>query len=306
MTGRPNDPGPAALSTQQVGRPLHSMTGFGRGEADADGVRVVVDVRTANHKGLDIKVRLPRDLAEHEPAVLRMMHAHLQRGRVDVACEVEARGSARAGVDVDAVTALVAEVRSIGAQLGATHGLSEGDLLRAALQLRVDARRPNDCSSALFVAVERALQGVEAARVVEGAALHRILDERLSHIAHLARDLAERAREAPHRAAERLRARTAVLAPEVDPARLAQEIALLADRLDVTEELERLGIHVEHGRRLLDGAEPAGRKLDFLCQELLREANTAGSKLADAAATQLVVELKSEIERVREQAQNVE
>lgn len=147
---------------------------------------------------------------------------------------------------------------------------------------------------------------VDEARAHEGAALARILGERLASIERLAAELGVRAQHAPERAAERLRARLEALRGELDPSSLAHEIVVLADRLDVAEELERLAMHVALGRELLRSEEASGRKLDFLCQELLREANTAGSKLQDAQATRLVVELKSEIERLREQAQNVE
>jgi len=285
---------------------MRGMTGFGRGEVTVGEVRLVVDVRTVNHKGLDLKVRLPRELAALEHAVVRAVRGALQRGRVDVTCELETRGATRAAVDVEAVSDVVREVRRLAAALGASPGLHEGDVLRAALQLRCASPVNEDLEAALLEAVGRALTAVDAARAHEGAALERILDERLNAIARLARELAARAQQAPDRAAERLHARLAALRAELDPLALAQEIAILADRLDVTEELERLVMHVALGRELVHGAEASGRKLDFLCQELLREANTAGSKLQDAQATRLVVELKSEIERLREQAQNVE
>ena len=290
---------------------MRSMTGFGRGELKTDAVRIVVDVRTVNHKGLDVKVRLPREAAQHESAVTRAVQQALQRGRVDVHVEIELADAARSPLDAAALMALVAEVRRVAQELQVAPGLGEGDLLRVALQTRgVAPAATLDDPAPLLHAVGAALSALEAARTQEGTALRRLLGARLDAIAQLTAALRARSQGAPERAAERLRTRLGALlqdsAHNLDAARLAQEVALLADRLDVTEELERLTLHVELGRALLVAAEPAGRKLDFLCQELLREANTAGSKVQDAAATHLVVELKSEIERLREQAQNVE
>lgn len=308
MSGPHHDVAEGASEARPAGvaRSMRGMTGFGRGEVTVGEVRLVVDVRTVNHKGLDLKVRLPRELAQHEHAVVRAVRAALQRGRVDVSCDVETRGATRAAIDGDAVRDFVHEVRRLATDLGAGPGISEGDVLRAALQLRSSAAVTEDLGPALFEAVARALVVVDEARAHEGAALARILGERLASIERLAAELGVRAQHAPERAAERLRARLEALRGELDPSSLAHEIVVLADRLDVAEELERLAMHVALGRELLRSEEASGRKLDFLCQELLREANTAGSKLQDAQATRLVVELKSEIERLREQAQNVE
>lgn len=285
---------------------MRSMTGYGRGVAKRDELQIVVDVKSVNHKGLDVKLRLPRESVAHEAHVLRLVQGAVQRGRIDLTCELETLGAARAALDVEGLSALVGEVRRVGAQLAALPGITEGDLLRAGLQLRQAAPAAGDTAPLLLEAVEKALAALEQSRAREGETLRHVLEERLGAIARLSAELRTRTSDAPQRAADKLTARLRALAVEVDAARLAQEAALLADRLDVTEELERLAMHVELGRSLLAAAEPAGRKLDFLCQELLREANTAGSKVQDAAATHLVVELKSEIERLREQAQNVE
>lgn len=284
---------------------MRSMTGHGRASADSAAGRLVVEVRTVNHKGLDVKVRLPRELAAAERAVTSAVRAALERGRVDVSCELERAHGARVTVDDDALAALVTEVRRVGAALQVLPGITEGDLLRAALSLQRDVAGASE-HDAVVDATARALAELQADRAREGAALARVLEERVARIAALAAALRERADGAPARAAEKLRARLGELAVDLDAARLAQEAAVLADRLDVTEELERLTLHVAHARALLASPEPAGRKLDFLCQELLREANTSGSKLQDAAAAHVVVELKSEIERLREQVQNVE
>ncbi|MBI1948110.1 MAG: YicC family protein [Deltaproteobacteria bacterium] len=285
---------------------MRSMTGYGRGVARRGDLQIVVDVKSVNHKGLDVKVRLPRESAPQEAQVLRLVQSTVQRGRVDVTCEIETLSAARAALDVEGLIALVGEVRRVGEQIAAVPGITEGDLLRAGLQLRHAAPTAADTAPLLLEAVTMALAGLEQSRAREGETLGHLLEERLITIARLSAELRGRAIDAPQRAAERLTARVRALAVEVDAGRLAQEAALLADRLDVTEELERLAMHVELGRSLLAATEPSGRKLDFLCQELLREANTAGSKVQDASATHLVVELKCEIERLREQAQNVE
>ena len=235
---------------------MRSMTGFGRGEAEAAAARISVEVRTVNHKGLDVRARLPRELAGLEPEVQRRTRAALSRGRVTVHVELH-RGSAAPSVSFDAA--------------------------RAAPLLRE-------------------LRAFAAAEGLAPPTLHDLL----AALTHLVQAIAARAGGASDRLRRQLESRLQELQPPVDETRLAQEVAILAERADVTEELDRLGAHLKHCAALLDSGAAVGRKLDFLCQELNREANTVASKCQDAETAHLVVELKANIERLREQVQNAE
>lgn len=285
---------------------MRSMTGFGRAQREVDGVRATCEVKTLNHKGLDVKVRLPREVAALEPALLGKVKAVLERGRVELSVELEA--PAVPPFDAPALLELLAQVRALAATLDVKDDLTAGDVLQAAL---TSVRREGPgielerASRPILLAVDDALAALVESRRVEGDALAVALQGRVAAIDGLREKLVERTADAPRRLAEKLRARIDSAGIEVDPGRLAQEVALLADRADVTEELERLAAHVDQARALVASPSP-GRKLEFLCQELLREANTLGSKCQDAPTAHLVVELKTEIERLREQVQNAE
>jgi uncharacterized protein (TIGR00255 family) len=287
---------------------VRSMTGFGRAHRDVAGLRLVCEVRTLNQKGVDVKVRLPHGASSLEPRITQLVKAAFERGRVEVSFDVQGDAAA---VDVAAVRALVVEARALSAALGVTTDVTGGDVLRAlAGSQRRDTTVDVDAAGpAILDALGAALAACVAARASEGAALARLVEQRLDAVADLREKLRERTKDAPQRLADKLRARldsAKIDAALLDGARLAQEAALLADRVDVSEEIERLGAHVGQGRVLLASSSSPGRKLDFLCQELLREANTLGSKVQDAGAAHLVVELKAEIEKMREQIQNVE
>ena len=279
---------------------LRSMTGFGRAVVDAGDVRIVSEVRSVNHKGLDVKARLPHGAAALEPTVIAAVKGAFERGRVDVAVEVSA--AADSGALAASVRTAVEGARALAASLGVPGDVGAGDVFRALLAHHGE---PEVDVDALGKDIDRAVVAAVAAcaraREDEGRALAAVVAARFDAVGALGVKLRSLLGGAPARLAEKLRARVEAAGIAVDGARLAQEAALLADRVDVAEELDRLHAHVEHGRALA-----SGRKLDFLCQELLREANTIGSKCQDAAAAHLVVELKSEIERLREQVQNIE
>lgn len=285
---------------------MRSMTGFGRSQRDARGIRAAVEVKSVNQKGLDIKVRLPREVAALEAEIVSHVKACVERGRVDVGIDLVSLDAAK--VDSDAVQRLVGQARSLALALDVRADLSVGDLMRAVLSLRGESP-PLDLHAAqpaIMIALDDALGALMEARTSEGRTILAVVEQRLKGVQQLATDLRARTAEAPARLAEKLRQRIEAAGVALDPVRLFQEAALLADRVDVSEELERLAAHVGRGRLLASSSTPAGRQLDFLCQELLREANTLGSKCQDAGAAHLVVELKSEIERLREQVQNIE
>jgi uncharacterized protein (TIGR00255 family) len=291
------------------------MTGFGRAAFQVEGASFEVEVRSTNHRFLDLRVRVPRALAELESELRARVTARFGRGKVDAVIQPPP-GAPRERLQIDLETA--GRYLEAAAALRSRHGLSGslevGELLSLPGVARlVEVELPAEAlQRACFDALDFALERADAMRTAEGVALERELAGRLEGIGALAAALEQRAGAVQDAARERLRRRAEKLAQEtglLDEARLHQEIVLAADRSDVTEELVRLRSHVEQFRAALAEAgpgHPVGRRLDFLLQELGREANTLGAKVADAGAGQLVVELKTELERVREQAQNVE
>jgi uncharacterized protein (TIGR00255 family) len=288
--------------------PLVSMTGYGQ-SAGANGL--AVDVRTVNHRHLDIACRLPRPWAPLEPEVKAAVGRHVRRGRVEVSVRA-AGGSEGAAYRVDAEQAAryVDAVRHLERLTGPTGSLNLAAILALpGVVVSDDASEDADAvHDRLLAALEEALEAAAAMRRDEGAALEKAIRGHLDVIREAVGRLEARRPDAVAEAAGRVKARIEALAAEapVDPARLAQEVALLAERSDVTEELARLGSHLDQFTRALDAPEAVGRTLDFLLVEMNREVNTAGAKCQDAAMAADVVALKGEIEKVREQVQNVE
>ena len=291
---------------------LRSMTGLGRGRASQNGVGFVAEVRTVNHRSLEVKVRLPHGLSGLEGRVTAVVRKHVQRGRVDVRLDLTEGGSTLLAprVDTAAAQATVETLRALGNKLGLYGDLTMHDLVLLLDRIQVQDPPPDleSVGAVVDAALTAAMEDLDTMRRTEGAALHQDMLARVEMLDGLRARLLARAPAAVAESNARLRARVVELAAgvAVDPARLAAECALLADRTDTAEELTRLAGHLDHVRALLRGTEPAGRKLDFLCQELHREANTMASKAQDSAMQAVVVDLKAEIERVREQVQNVE
>jgi uncharacterized protein (TIGR00255 family) len=306
---------------------LRSMTGFGRARTEltqavlgggagaaGTGVAIVVEVRSVNLKGLEVKLRLPRSLLHEEPALIRRVKGSLERGRVDVTIDLQAeRSAAAAVVDVARVAAVIAALQDIAAaHPQVSTSMTGGELLGVP---GVVVRTGDDehaivvddtLMAAVNAAVDEATRNLVRARDEEGTGLTLELRRRRDSIARLVDEVAGRTASAVADKQAKLRERLGVLLGEhLEPGRLVAELALMAERLDITEELARLRLHLEQLDQLLQTA-GSGRRIDFLCQEFLREANTVASKCADATTAHLVVELKAEIERLREQAQNVE
>jgi uncharacterized protein (TIGR00255 family) len=285
------------------------MTGFGRGSADAGERRLRVEIRSVNHRGLDLKIRSGEADAYCDAEIARAVRGAVERGAVTVVIRDES-AAASAGIDearVRAVFGVLEQLRqeleieepvtltTVGAFLGASRGTElTGEALWEAL-------RP---------AVTAALRELGAMRAREGAALAADLGARRARLVELAATLRRRAAALPEKFSQRLHERLAGREGEgqlpIDAGRLAQEVALMADRLDVTEELVRLDTHLGHLAELLRASSAVGRKLDFLVQEIGRELNTVASKAQDAEMAALVIDAKAELERLREQAQNVE
>jgi uncharacterized protein (TIGR00255 family) len=290
---------------------IRSMTGFGAGRGVSGGEEIAVEIRSVNHKFCEVKVRLPRELAALEPLVVRTVKDRLARGGIDVSLRrAGAAGAMAPRVDAALAEAYARAYAEVQARLGLHDPIQLRDIVAAEGVIRLDERDADldAARAATDGALTEALDALGAMRQREGEALAADLEGRLAIVESLVARVEVLAPLAVEhhrtRLAERVKELTQGL--PLDPGRLAQEVALLADRSDVAEEITRLRSHVGQARALLGGQEPAGRKLDFLVQEMHREVNTIGSKSQHAELSGLVVSLKAEVERMREQVQNVE
>ena len=288
------------------------MTAFGRGQVQSRGGAWVVELRCVNSRFLDPHFRLPSGLAGLEDRIKKYLAVRLSRGRVNVS--IKAIGAVEAPPKLVLNKPLVQEYRRVLEELQEELGISSDPGLGPFLSNR-DLILVEDASpdldqlwSELEPALEQALDQVDAMRAAEGANLAKDLAERLDLLERLFAQATAQAPLVVENYRARLQERIAQLMadPEPDPQRLAMEVAILADKCDVTEEAVRAQSHLEQFRAALAASEPVGRKLDFLLQELNREANTMTSKLPDAKASQLCVDIKAELERLREQVQNIE
>lgn len=295
---------------------IRSMTGFGRAAIEVGGVPFEVEIRTVNHRHLDVRARLPRSLAARESEFKARIQEKLKRGKVDVSVAVAAGAVAPPTLEIDreAAAQLVDAARELADDHGLEGGLRVAELLALPGVARFSEREidPSDLAGAVMRALDEALVQVDAMRLREGESLDREVRERLEVIAGLVESVGVRAGGVVEAVREKLRRRMEKLQIEtglVDEARLHQEIVIAADRLDIMEELVRMRSHIEQFVGVLDGSAlgiAVGRQLDFLLQEMGRETNTIGSKGNDADIAHQVVDLKTELERIREQVQNVE
>ncbi|MEZ4218892.1 MAG: YicC/YloC family endoribonuclease [Myxococcota bacterium] len=295
---------------------IRSMTGFGRADFAVGELAFEVEVRSVNHRYLDVRAKLPRVLARCEARAVAAVQAHLQRGKVDMTISHASSSAAPARLEIDREAAgqYVEAARELALRFHLSNELDVATLLAlpGVTRLTEPELAEDELERALDDGVARALAALDAMREREGTALASELDGRLERVAALAGELESRSDVVREAVRERLRRRARQLEQDtglLDEARLHQEIVLAADRLDITEEVVRLRSHVDQFRAIVaeaGRATPVGRRLDFLLQEMGREANTTGSKANDAELAHFVVELKTELERVREQVQNVE
>ena len=295
-----------------------SMTGFGDAEGLLLGRRALVQIRSSNHRYLDLRCRLPASLVSLERKVLALLKARLTRGKVDATISLWGPSSEEGlGVVVDEglARAYCKGIESMAASLGLECDKPDlATLLLLPDLVRIEEPRAETDAQwpSLEAMLTRALDKLCSFRSVEGAALTTDLLLRADHLAVLLEQVRCRVPEVLERHMQRVRTRVQhLLEPSgaaIDEARLAQELTLLADRLDVEEEIVRFEHHLNSLRGLLGdgGREPMGRRLDFLLQELMRETNTLGAKVNDAEAADLVISMKTELERIREQVQNLE
>ena len=292
------------------------MTGFGRAAFDVGGVRFDIEARSVNHRHLDLRFRLPRLLSTFESEARDCVRERASRGKIDVTVST-ADGSKvlqQLEIDREAAREYARAAHELEREAGVAGPLTVDALLALPGVAAFNERDlpAEELAAGLRGALATAIGELDDMRVREGAALERDLRGRLELLVGLTESLAARSEVVREAARERLRKRTEQLGLEtgiVDEARLHHEIVLAADRIDVTEEIVRLRSHVDQFREIVSSAAigvPVGRRLDFLMQEFGREANTIGSKGNDSPIAHQVVELKTEIERMREQVQNIE
>jgi uncharacterized protein (TIGR00255 family) len=294
---------------------IKSMTGFASLTRDEASATISVTIRAVNHRFLDVQLRSPSSLAAIESRLRALVQQHVARGRVEVAISVQSRlGQPMVDIAVnetviEGLSSALERARERGLVVG---GLTAGDLLRFPQAISITERKDEAPDESVPPAVEAALAAalvdLDQMRAAEGAHLRTELDGRRAQLG----DLFDAAASAAQAGAGALRARLAERVKEMradttaDEAAVAQEIVRYANRSDITEETVRFRAHLEHWRALSDSAEPCGRKLDFLLQEMNREVNTLGSKAEGAGVSEIVVSLKAELEKMREQVQNVE
>lgn len=291
---------------------LSSMTGFGAGTAQDGGEAIAVELRSVNGKFCEVKARLPRELASLELEIARRVKARIARGNVDVAVRRDGGGSAALAARVNAalLQSYAEALRAAARDAGLEESLGIRDLLGLDGVTSLEERPPDleAAGRAVQAALEQALDALVTVRRREGSSLEEDLRARTATLRQLVREAERLVPASVDTYRERLRGRLAELAPglEVDSGRLEQEVVIFAERTDVAEELTRLSTHLEELERLLGESAPAGRRMEFLLQEINREANTLGSKSQATALARVVVEMKVELERLREQSQNVE
>jgi uncharacterized protein (TIGR00255 family) len=293
---------------------IKSMTAYGRGEVEARGQKWVVELRTVNHRFLELSLNLPKRLWALEDRVRKLIKGRISRGRVEMQLIWESLGDRGLTLKLD--QGLLYEARLILESLMHAADMQEPlrleHFLRFADLIVAKEREPQDLEETwglVSQVVSQALDLLEEMRRREGAALAADLREHLTVVGREMARIQAQAPLLPQLWREKVTARLAELFPEgapVEETRLAQEVALMADRRDLSEELARLASHVSQFEQTLAAAGPVGRKQEFLLQEMLREVNTIGAKAQDLVITQAVLEIKGALERLREQVQNIE
>lgn len=297
---------------------IKSMTGFASLTRDDESATIGVTVRALNHRFLDLQLRIPPAIGTLEPRLRALVQQHVSRGRVEVGVSIQQRRAPVLEVELnepflDALGAALERARVRGLVSGT---LSPGDLLRFPQALSVrektdetdHAEQASSLGGRVEEAVSTALDELDAMRIREGAYLRTDLDGRRQQLAELYERVAVAAAQGLAMLQTRLEERVRELRADAlaDETTIAQEIAKFVGRSDITEEVVRFRGHLEHWQVLSDSPEPCGRKLDFLIQEMNREVNTTGSKAEGPGVTELIVALKAELEKMREQVQNVE
>ena len=291
---------------------MKSMTGFGRGEAERDGYRMTVEIKTVNHRYFEPTIRMSRKLGQLEGEVRRVVKDSISRGKTDIYVTYENLSDEQGVVKVNKALLknYVEALREAGAELEMKDTLSVGDILRFPEVLSTEAAQEDMdlLWSVLEEAIQKALENLNAMREKEGEHLKNDILEKIAELENCRAELVEAAPTVVEHYKEKLHARLDELVERgnLEPGRLEAEVTVFADKCCIDEELTRLDSHFKQYRQTLDLAEPVGRKLDFLTQELNRETNTIASKANALAISKVALRMKNEIEKIREQIQNLE
>jgi len=289
-----------------------SMTGYGTGSAQKDNTVVSVEIKTVNHRFLDFHVRLPREYQYLEGEIQQLIRGALDRGRVDVSVTIQNAASSAFEINSSLLKGYVEAAGRLREEFQFQDSLDLKTVLSLPGILQVKEAAPDEpadtISALVSSSVKDALDGVLRMRCQEGDALKTDMRQNLARVEENAGRIQEWSVDLAAAQLQKLRARLSQLLSqaEMDPQRLAQEAALIADKSDISEEIARLKSHIEQYRLLMDAKEKAGKKLDFLLQELQREANTILSKSGDLEISRCAIAIKTDIEKLREQVQNVE
>ena len=292
---------------------MKSMTGFGRGAASGDGFALAVEIKTVNNRFLDIHLRLGQELSAIELDIRKRVSARLSRGRVDISINFDRTGETKYELNQGIIAGYVDALRDIQRQFNLTGDIDVNAVARLPGALTTAREGLNDTErAAIYHALDQALNDLETMRASEGAALTDEMRGRVAKIEATVPLIEAQAANLVNAYRERLEKRISELVArggqllDLDAGRLAQEVAYLADRSDVTEELARLKSHLEQFRDALNTSGEIGKRLDFLLQELNREANTVLAKSTDVAIKEAALVVKAEVEKLREQVQNAE
>lgn len=292
---------------------MKSMTGFGRGEAEKNGIRITVEMKSVNNRYLDPNIKMPRILKFAEESIKRTMKQFLQRGRIETYINIDLKAEEFTTVTVDnaMADAYYHAFKSLQDRFELKGEIQLDQFLRFNDIIQVEQSDADEAllSEVLLEAVEIALARLVEMRSIEGDHLKEDILVHLSKLDQLTQEVAERAPLVSKEYKGKLEARIEELLDqkiEVDPARIANEVAFFADRADINEEIARLNSHMVQFLSVIEKDEAIGRKLDFMLQEMNRETNTIGSKSNDVAITERVIEMKSSLEKIREQVQNIE
>lgn len=287
------------------------MTGFGSAEASVGSHRVAVEIRSVNHRFFSPSIKTPSALARLEGDIRELLRERIARGHVTASVRIGSDAEMGPRLDAERIAAYVAQLREIATRVGLPGSVTMEGVLRLPQIVTTEEAAPApDSADAILPVVRQALAEMDAMRAVEGAKLRDIILDRLAAIEGAMKRVADRAPARVIEQRDRLRKAVTSLMEGALPneERIAQEIAMLADRLDVAEEIARFATHISAFRATLDAPPPdgVGKRLGFLLQELLREANTTGSKANDASITAEVLSIKEDLERIREQVENLE
>ena len=289
---------------------IRSMTGFGAAEGAVGSSRVAVEIRSVNHRFFNPSIKLPASLARWEAEVREALRKSINRGHVTASAFVERNKEASAAIDEQRFAGYVERLRALKERYHLEGDIDMATVLRMPDVINTSSEQDEGTADQLVEIVNRAVAALSTSRDAEGKRLAGFLKDRIGVVESAVGRLSARAPERMLEHRDKLRASIAELAGgvAVDEQRLAQEVAILADRLDVGEELDRFHSHLTAFREAMsaNGTEGVGKRLGFLLQELLREANTTGSKANDSTMTRDVIAIKEELERIREQVENLE